>query len=130
MAYLHGIFKDLNNSDVEVQIRSNQGSDNIVIGDSPTSDVQFAEDPVSIATETDSLFEVILAKSARITLLSKNYLGNVLFAAKPTDVSVKIFRDNTLLFDGFLEPNTYKQPYSRVYDSFELNAVDRLSVMQ
>lgn len=130
MTYLHGIFKDNNDSEIEVQIRSNKGSANIVIADTLTSDVQFGADPVTISTETDDLFSVILAKSARISLLAHSYQGANLFSAKPTDVTVKIYRENVILFDGYLETNTFNQPYSHNYDSFELNCIDRLSLLQ
>jgi len=88
MTYLHGTFKDVHNTDVEVQIRSAQGSREIIIGETDNSDVFFSSDPVDISLSLNDMFDVILKKSARITLESAIYLGDILFAGNIGDVSV------------------------------------------
>lgn len=113
-----------------MQIRSVRGDSEIVIGENANSSVFFDSDPVSLTTQPDNLFDVIITQQAKITLQTKIYLGDILFSAKPTDVSVKIFRNNTLLFDGYAETDTYNQPWAKVIESFEINCVDKLSVMQ
>jgi hypothetical protein len=130
MTYLHGTFKDVHNTDVEVQIRSAQGSREIIIGETDNSDVFFSSDPVDISLSLNDMFDVILKKSARITLESAIYLGDILFAGNIGDVSVQIIRNSAVIFDGYVEPNSFNQPWAGHLESFEINCVDKLALLQ
>lgn len=131
MSYLHGTFKDFNDKDIEVQISSKKGNKDIVIGNSAdNSDIYFSFDPVNITIQLDDMFQVILKKSARIILESKIYLGDVLFAGSVDDVSVKIYKDKKLVFDGYVEPNSFNQPWAYQLETFEINCVDKLALLQ
>ena len=130
MAYLHGTFKDIEENTIEVQIRSNQGSGNIVIGENHNSQVFFSDDPIEISMEADDMFEHILKKSCKITLLSKIYLGDKVFAGNEEDVTVTVLKNNVVIFSGFVEPNTYTQPYAYQLEEFTLNCIDFLSTLQ
>lgn len=137
MATLHGTFKNLTDEDFEVVITSNIGADDIEIGTDYDSDVFFALNPVEITTNCDDMFTHIIKKSAVINLKSHIYLGSKFFAAKPTDVTVCIYKKaasvndtDTLLFSGFVEPESFSQPWSHVLDDFTFNCIDYLSVLQ
>lgn len=131
MSYLHGTFKDTENKEITVEIRSTTGNKDIVIGEElGKSDIYFSYDPVNISLSLNDMFEVILKKTARITLESKVYLGDVLFAGNVNDVSVKIYREGQLLFDGYAEANSFNQPWAYQLESFEINCVDKLSLLQ
>ena len=131
MAYLHGTFKDLSNNTIEVQVRSkNVDYVEYEISDTDLADIHFSDDPVEISCEIDDLFTHVIKKSCTINLITKHYLGNSFFAYNEENVSVKVFKNNVLIFNGFVEPYTYSQGYSHVYDEFTLNCIDYMSTLQ
>lgn len=88
-----------------------------------------AEDPVTIDDETNDTFDHLLRHSATITLLAADYQPE-LFCTSCRQAVVNIFRDDTCLFAGFIEPMTYSQGYNDTYDELELNCIDALSALQ
>jgi len=131
MAYLHGQFKDFADNTIEVQIRSkNTEYVEYEISDSDLADIHFAEEPVEISCSIDNLFTHVIKKSCTINLVTKIYLGNSFFATNEDSVSVKVYKNNNLIFCGFVEPYTYSQGYAHVYDEFTLNCIDYMSVLQ
>ena len=131
MAYLHGTFKDFADNTIEVQIRSkNTDYVEYEISDIDLADIHFAEEPVEISCSIDDLFTHVIKKSCTINLVTKIYLGNSFFATNEDSVSVKVYKNNNLIFCGFVEPYTYSQGYAHVYDEFTLNCIDYMSVLQ
>lgn len=130
MAYLHGTFKDRKNNTIEVQIRSNASGGTKVIGENHNSEIFFSSDPIDITMECDDMFEHIIKKSCTINLITSIYLGDMVFAGNENDVTVKVFKNNSLIFSGFVEPNTYTQPYAYKLEEFTLNCIDYLSALQ
>ena len=131
MAYLHGTFKDFADNTIEVQIRSkNTDYVEYEISDIDLADIHFAEEPVEISYSIDDLFTHVIKKSCTINLVTKIYLGNSFFATNEDSVSVKVYKNNNLIFCGFVEPYTYSQGYAHVYDEFTLNCIDYMSVLQ
>ena len=131
MAYLHGQFKDFADNTIEVQIRSkNTDYVEYEISDTDLADIHFAEEPVEISCSIDDLFTHVIKKSCTINLVTKIYLGNSFFATNEDSVSVKVYKNNNLIFCGFVEPYTYSQGYAHVYDEFTLNCIDYMSVLQ
>lgn len=129
MAYLHGEFRNTNNDLIRVEMKSPEGVAEYVI-DEDTSQIHFAGDPIEITSECDSLFEVIIKKSAKITLVTTHYLGEYLFAANEKSVTVKIYKNDVIIFDGYVEPNTFSQPWAYEYETFDINCIDKLSCLQ
>lgn len=127
--YLHGTFKNRDNDTIEVQIRSNKGQDEIIIGENHNSEVFFGDDPLEITQETDDLFQTIIKKSCTVNLVTSIYLAD-LFAANEEDVTISVFKNNTLIFKGFVEPNSYSQPWAYHLETFTLNCIDYLSTLQ
>lgn len=124
----HGTFKDFNNDTIEVTINnSNSGEGQIEIGE---NGLFFTGNPIEIVTNIDDTFEHIIKKSAQINLLSKNYVGDYFFADNARTVSVEISRNNSIIFSGYLEPNTFSQGYSLPLEEFTLNCTDYLSTLQ
>lgn len=128
--YLHGTFKNKNNDTIEVQIRNSKGIQEIVIGEDHNSEVFFSDDPVEISLEADDLFQTVLKKSCTINLVTSIFLGDKVFAGNAEDVTVKVFKNNILIFSGFVEPNTYTQPYAYHLEEFSLNCIDYLTALQ
>lgn len=102
-------------------------SANLTIGE---DGIFFGGNPVEITCDIDSTFDHIIKHSATISFLTDRYIGDLLFANNPRDISVEIFKGNDCIFSGFVEPNTFSQPYARIRDEFTVNCVDALSTMQ
>lgn len=121
---MQGTFKDILNRTVQVVIND---SSNYVIGDAV---VKFAATPVTISYDIEDEFETIIRKSATISLVSKEYLGEYLYTTNARDISVQIKRNGTVLFNGFVSPSSYNQPFALNYDEFSVECIDYLSTLQ
>lgn len=129
MATIYGTFKNIHDDTIEVTITSSLGDTDIEIG-GVDSGVHFTDNPIEIKMECDDLFETIIKKSCTINLLTKQYLGDILFSGKETDVKVKVKKNGIVIFSGFVEPNTYSQSYAYEWEEFTLNCIDYLSTLQ
>lgn len=130
MAYIHGQFKNINNTTYNVDIVSNNDrTQEYVIGE---SGLYFAGDPVTIETNIEDTFQHVIMKSATIDLVTDNYIGYTLFANNATDISVIITNEDTdeCVFYGFVEPSSFTQPFNLDYDRFTLNCIDALATLQ
>lgn len=88
-----------------------------------------AESPVVIEDEVNDTFDVLLRQSAKVTLLCRDYVPGF-FCTSALSAVVNIYRGGECVFAGFLEPQTYSQPYNEVLDELELNCLDALSGLQ
>ncbi|MCM1517537.1 MAG: hypothetical protein NC117_02725 [Pseudoflavonifractor sp.] len=93
------------------------------------SGVWFTNDPVEVRTETNDTMDHLLRRSAKVRLLTREWLGG-LFAEGVGDVTVVISRDGECLFAGYVEPQAYSQGYNESLDEVELNCIDALTAMQ
>lgn len=126
--YLSGRFYDQNSRLVTVMISTTGDGGSIEIG-SDASGVYFADDPVEITSEVNDTFDHLLRHSATIRLLTRSFLPG-LFCTDCRNAVVNIYRQGTCIFAGFIEPQTYSQPYNDVLDELELNCIDALSALQ
>ena len=124
---LTGQFNDIDNNLVTVQISKSDGVDTTVtIGE---NGLFFAGDPITIETDLENTFSTLIRKSCTINLLTKQYIGDSLWAANANNIKVEISKGNNVIFNGFVEPNTYSQPYVSL-DEFSINCIDALSALQ
>ncbi len=127
--YIHGSFTNQRGDIITVHIVINADrTKTIEIGDK-TAGVFFTDNPVEISSEINDTFDHLLRHSASIRLLTSNFIAD-LFCTSCRDAMVNIYRDNNCLFAGFIEPQTYSQPYNDILDEIELNCVDVLSALQ
>lgn len=127
--YLHGDFINKTGNRVTVLILTdNDRTEEIEIG-SEDSGVFFTDDPAEITAEVNDTFDHLLRQSATVRLLTRDFMPG-LFRPSCRDAVVNIMRDGTCVFAGFIEPQTYSQPYNEVYDELEINCVDMLSALQ
>lgn len=124
--YIHGEFRDKDNNIIEVKILNGDRSEEMVIGE---NGLFFTDDPVVIEQENDDTFSTIITKSASINLLTSNYLGGELFADNARSVKVVIEKNSTVQFMGYVEPNSFNQPYTSPLDDFTINCVDCLATL-
>ena len=122
-----GQFNDIDNNLVTVQISKSDGvNSTVTIGE---NGLFFAGDPITIETDMESTFSTLIRKSCTINLLTKQYIGDTLWAANANNIKVEISKGNNVIFNGFVEPNTYSQPYVSL-DEFSINCIDALSALQ
>ena len=127
--YLYGSFKNQNGETVSVHILTDGSrASSIEIGED-SSDVYFSDNPVEIKSDVNDTFDHLLRSSATIRLQTRNYIPD-LFGTTARSTVVNIYREGECLFAGFVEPQTYSQPYNEVYDELELNCIDALSALQ
>lgn len=127
--YIHGSFLSQQSDTITVHIvTGNDRAQTIEIG-TEKADVYFSEDPAEIENEVNDTFDVLLRNSAKIRLLCGNLITN-LFSTSCRDAVVNIYKNDTCIFAGFIEPQTLSQPYNNRWDELELNCIDALSALQ
>lgn len=127
--YIHGSFLSQRGDTITVHIvTGNDRTQTIEIG-TEKADVYFSEDPAEIENEVNDTFDVLLRNSAKIRLLCGNLITN-LFSTSCRDAVVNIYKNDTCIFAGFIEPQTLSQPYNDRWDELELNCIDALSALQ
>lgn len=127
--YIHGSFLSQQSDTITVHIvTGNDRTQTLEIG-TEKADVYFSEDPAEIENEVNDTFDVLLRNSAKIRLLCGNLITN-LFSTSCRDAVVNIYKNDTCIFAGFIEPQTLSQPYNDRWDELELNCIDALSALQ
>lgn len=127
--YIHGSFLSQQGDTITVHIvTGNNRTQTIEIG-TEKADVYFSEDPAEIENEVNDTFDVLLRNSAKIRLLCGNLIKD-LFSTSCRDAVVNIYKNDTCIFAGFIEPQTLSQPYNNRWDELELNCIDALSALQ
>lgn len=128
--YIHGEFLNIRGERVAVRILTNgDRSEELEIGTEESGLWFPAESPVVVENEVNDTFDVLLRRSAKITLLCRNYVPEF-FCTSARSAVVNVHKDGKCVFAGFLEPQTYSQPYNEVLDELELNCLDALSGLQ
>lgn len=127
--YIHGSFLSQQSDTITIHIvTANDRTQTIEIG-TEKADVYFSEDPAEIENEVNDTFDVLLRNSAKIRLLCGNLIKD-LFSTSCRDAVVNIYKNDTCIFAGFIEPQTLSQPYNNRWDELELNCIDALSALQ
>lgn len=127
--YIYGSFLSQQGDTVTVHIvTQNDRTQTLEIG-TDKADVFFSEDPAEITNEVNDTFDVLLRQSATIRLLCGNLIAD-LFSTSCRDAGVNIYKNDTCIFAGFIEPQTLSQPYNERWDELELNCIDALSALQ
>lgn len=127
--YIHGSFLSQQGDTITVHIvTGNDRTQTIEIG-TKKADVYFSGDPAEIENEVNDTFDVLLRNSAKIRLLCGNLITD-LFSTSCRDAVVNIYKNDTCIFAGFIEPQTLSQPYNDRWDELELNCIDALSALQ
>lgn len=132
MALIYGTFKNIEDTDITVLILNpNYSGPNITIGlQADDDDVYFAEDPISIEMSCDDSFTHVIKQQATISVITKIYLGDYIYAPNQESVIVNIFKGPDCIFCGYVMPNTYNQSYANVYEQLDIQCIDYLSSLQ
>lgn len=126
--YIHGQFRDINNVLYSVHILSNNDkTEEMIIGE---NGLYFSGSPISIETDNEDTFQTIIKRSASINLVTKDYIGDKLFADNSRNIKVNIYKGDKCIYAGFVEPNTFSQPFVNGLDEFTVNTTDALATLQ
>lgn len=133
---ISGYYSDINNNRIDVVFSLDSGLEDIEI--SEDSPLRFAGDAVTIEENIDDVFDEMITKTATINLITDNYIGDLLFARSPKEIGLMITKTykvddqerQVILFDGYVSPAAYNQPFVQPHDSFTITGVDKLSVLQ
>lgn len=126
--YIYGDFRDVNNVLYSVHILSdNDKTKELTIGE---NGLYFADSPISIETNIDDTFQTIIRRSASINLVTHDYIGNELFANNARNIKVNIYKEDLCIYAGFVEPNTFSQPFANGLEEFTINTTDALTTLQ
>jgi hypothetical protein len=127
---LSGYFKDRLDDDISVVITTPASSSDASIGNDLDDDLQFAADPLTISCDMDETMDVLVLHSCTLTLQVKSYLADTLFTGNDRDITLKVYKNGVSLFEGYIEPNVFTQPYDHVWNQLSINATDILTTLQ
>lgn len=127
--YITGSFVNQQGDTITVHIVTGADRSEVLEIGTEASGLYFTDDPVEVNSEVNDTFDHLLRQSATIRLLARNFIPDF-FSTSCRDVVVNIYKGDVCVFAGFIEPQTYSQPYNEVYDEIELNCIDALSALQ
>ena len=127
--YITGSFANQQGDTVTVHIVTGADKSEVLEIGTESSGLYFTDDPAEIVSEVNDTFDHLLRQSATIRLLSRNFIPDF-FSTSCRNAVVNIYKGDVCVFAGFIEPQTYSQPYNEVYDEIELNCIDALSALQ
>lgn len=126
--YIHGEFRDKDDKVCSVHILSdNDKTTEVVIGE---NGLYFGDEPVTIETDIDDTFSTLIQRSAKIGLVTKDYIGTKLFANNARNIKVNIYKGSACIFAGYVEPTSFTQPFVTLADEFDINCTDGISTLQ
>lgn len=127
--YIYGSFLTQQSETVTVHIvTKGDRTQTLEIG-TEEADIYFGDNPVEISDEVNDTFDVLLRKSATVTLLCGNLITDF-FSTSCRDAVVNVYKGDKCVFAGFIEPQTFSQPYNERWDEMSLNCIDALSALQ
>lgn len=127
--YLHGEFINRNGRIIRVEILTHRDRLPDIEIDVEGSGVRWTSDPVEITNEVNDTFDHLLRSSASIRLDTRGFLPG-LFCTSCMDAVVNIWQDDECVFAGYVEPQSYSQPFNESWDEIEINCIDALSALQ
>ena len=124
--YIHGAFINKIGDTITVHIVTNgDRTKEVEIGGEESGLYFTAEDPVEIESKVNDTFDHLLKYQASIKLLTNSFITDF-FCASARDAVVNIYKNDTCIFAGFIEPQAYSQDYNEVYDELDISCIDVL----
>ena len=117
-----GYFQDIDENNYTVKIIPART-------ESTTTEIALSANPVVITQKSDGLFSEIKPLGCTIEILS-SYIYPDMYATNERNVEVFVYADSTVIFEGYLTPYAYDQPYANVLDTIQLEAVSKLSTLK
>ena len=123
-----GQFKSLHNEDLyTVTIDcSNAGTS--------TRDVSLGPEPfvTNMDGGSNTIYVPVKYQSATVQLVANNSSSAFfnLYSSTPKQNKVELVKDNTVMWTGYTSPNIYDTPYNFVTETWEVECIDKLSVLK
>ena len=117
-----GYFQDIDKNNYTVKIIPARTG-------STTTEITLSANPVVITQKSDGLFSEIKPLGCTIEILS-SYIYPDMYATNERNVEVFVYAGSTVIFEGYLTPYAYDQPYANELDTIQLEAVSKLSVLK
>ncbi len=127
--YIYGSFLTQQSETVTVHIVTKGDRTQILEIGTEEADIYFGDNPVEISDEVNDTFDVLLRKSATVTLLCGNLVTDF-FSTSCRDAIINVYKGDKCVFAGFIEPQTFSQSYNERWDEMSLNCIDALSALQ
>ena len=123
MAYICN-FKDRNDNSIKLEIIT-------PINTSASEDVEVLTlaDAMSVEYSGESIFDSLRPSRASVNLLLTD-INSDLFSGTLDGVKVKLYKNNSLFWYGYVTPNIYTQSYSHRYDQLTLECVDCVAQLE
>ena len=121
----HSIFYDIDNNKISVQIYINVEND-IILND---EELLLSSDPIQIKYVSDDIFKPLKLSGCTINVLTNNILTD-LYTGELNKVMLKVFKNDTLFWYGFLTPNIYSSEYESNLDLLQLEFIDVISNLE
>ena len=77
----------------------------------------------------DDIYAPVRTSSADIRIVTSGILDD-LYTAKKDDICVRIKKGNTVIWEGYKQPNTYSQDVTPNLDEIEMTCIDPLSILK
>lgn len=127
--YIKGGFRDNKERLVTIEIYSPKGM-GVYDLNNEESPIKISFDSIEIEYETEDMFQRIIKKRMSLNLVSKIYIGDILFSSKTKEVTILVKMGEEVLFSGYVEPYTYSQKFANRQDEFTLNCIDELGCLE
>ena len=88
--------------------------------------------PVTLSCDYQDTFSHVIVKSAQVNFVTNFNLKDVLLAYNTQDVSIRIseHQSGSVLFEGYIEPLCFSEPYVYNWNIVEVSANDKMSGLQ
>lgn len=90
----------------------------------------FATDPVTLSCDYSDTFSHVIVKSASVRLVSNFNLKDLVCSSNNRDIKLTITQGQDTIFNGFIEPLTFNEPYAHNWEQIEITATDDLATSQ
>ena len=136
---ISGYYADIDNNRITVTISGDSSHSDMTISEEDNINFDFSN-PVVIDENIDSIFDEIITTSCEITLYTTDYVGDAFFTKSPREMTCTITKAKyngpddydlaVTLFNGYVSPASFNQPFCKPHERFTITAVDKLSTLQ
>lgn len=116
-----GEFKDRKNQTVRVEISTSASGED--------QEITLEANGIEIAYESDSIFKPLKKSGATVNIYT-DAIHTDLFTGELLSPTVKIYRNGSLFWYGYIQPNVYSQPFVNQKEVLSLECIDTLSNLE
>ena len=114
-------FKDIDNNSMRLEITTSASGSN--------TEVKLLSDAMTIEYSGESVFDAIRPSRASVNLFVSDIIPSM-FSGTLNGVTVKLFKNSSLFWFGYVQPNVYTQSYQGSYDTLTIEAIDSVAQLE